>query len=391
MYTKKRVKRPKNLINLDLCAISIKGNFEMNDKKGIIKFGEYKQTQIKLTGRGQGVYKNHGELYHKGELIGIMQCSPNELIPKNYAMLKINNRLLYTRFWTDKVKEVLKDLSAKINHVNQIDIALDQVDNDSFKFIRLLSQNKLKLKGNSSYDVRYKQNGVKTNIQYARFGARSSNKFMRCYYKRQELAKSNKQYIQEYWDNNKLDYKDKEVARFEIVLKRRELSQYHDVFEKYKDIDENNLELLEDTEYLKTLYLTGTKNFFEFCKMKAYIKAGKKFDRCKSFNVIEKITDKVYLLQKIRSKATTLIWSAKITCKQLYFIYLRTGSKNYWYQIREILANYNLKKWLDDAIDRWDREFELKVKKGFKDFQKIYICNEFASQLQIVKSDAYEI
>jgi len=368
-----------------ICADGLKISLRGHIPTQKLKFRTIK-TNLTLNYRKYGTpnFESSIKIFYHGEEIGTMDAHPkSSILPPDLVILSIQNRMFYQEGWTKKLKKVLKLLQLDFAHINQIDIATDTPDQDgkSFDFIYKLVSGSLRQIGNTNFKPTFSGHNEdgKARIRNLDFGSRSSNKFMRCYYKKQELQISNKWYIKEFWKRNGFELQEnQEVARFEMVIKRAEFKRYKDVFEKYGELTLSNIHLLESTEYLATLFNTAQKKFFEFVSRYEYNKHQGDASRCKKKRPVDLRKITTYLLEKITSKATTMIWSAKITAKTLYMLYCQTGEDLIWRQINDILQNYGLARWFENGVDRFYKEYEVKYKSvGFEYLKSYTITPEF--------------
>lgn len=350
---------PPQTICTDGAKFSLKGNIP-RQIRGFRKItGE---INLKYRGYGHQTFENVAEVFYNGEKMGAMEIHPRSLMSPDTVLFNVDNRLQYSEGWTKKIQTVWKDLNLSFNHIGKLDIAVDQPDNNQFAFVQKLINGQVLSVGKTVYSVEYegRNEDMSAKARYFRFGSRASDKFMRCYYKRQELAVSNKWYIQEFWERNNFDLEEgREVARFEVSLKRKELKKYQDVFEKYGELNAANLSLLEDPEYLAALYNTSTKGFFEFVSKRSFMRTGN-ITRCARLLILDLSKISSYLLHKITSKATTAIWAAKVSAKMLFHICCKTNESRYMAEIEEILKNFNLTRWFEANRERLYKEFTLK-------------------------------
>lgn len=344
---------PPQLITTDWAQFSLKGILP-DQKKGWRKISP--DLNLKYRGYGHHNFSNEVSVVYKGEELGRMDVHPTSLMSPDTVIWYTNNRIQYSAGWTDKLKAAWKELNLAFSHVGRLDIAVDAPDTGQFKFIDKLVRGQIRLVGNVSFNVRYDNNSTP---QYFRFGSRSSDKFMRSYYKRQEIEVSNKKYLESIWEKNGFDLEeDQEVCRFEICLKRKELKKYKDIYEQYGDLTASNLELLEDPQYLAALFNTGKKGFFEFVSRRSFARTGN-VTRCKRIKILDLSRITTYLLEKIKSKATNAVGSAKIACKLLFILCCKTCEERYLAEVEEIVHNFNLQRWFAKMRERWYNEFEV--------------------------------
>lgn len=367
------------LICTDGAKFSLRGMIP-RQKRGFRKIS--KDLTIKYRGYGHQTFEDVCEVIYKNNIIGTMEIHPRSLMSPDTVLFSVANRIQYQKGWTELIKEAWSDLELTFTHICRLDIAVDQPYIKQFSFIKDLINGKLIHTGNATFTVEYeKGKDGKPDARYFRFGSRSSDKFLRAYYKRQELAVSNKNYIFEYWERNgwKLG-EGQEVARFEIVLKRKELKRYNDIFEKYGELNANSLHLLEDPEYLASLYNTGNKGFFEFVSNRSLARTGN-VTRCKRKVILDLSNISTYLLEKIISKVTSDIYKAKVVCKQMFHFACKTLEPRYMMLVDEVLFNFNLRRWFEANREKFYKEYEYKYKSANFQYLKNYTSNpEFVQE-----------
>jgi len=383
-----RKKTQRNTVSpLTICTDGAKFSltgFIPKQKRGFRKLS--KNVSLKYRGYGHQTFENVCEVMYQGTTIGTMEVHPRSLMSPDTVIFSVANRIQYQQGWTGLVKEAWKEMKLNFKHTCRLDIATDQPHTDQFGFIKDLINGKLIHTGNSTFSVEYEKgdNGV-PNARYFRFGSRSSDKFIRAYYKRQELAVSNKQYISEFWKRNNFELaEDQEVARFEIVIKRKELKKYKDVFEKYGELKASNLQLLEDPEYLTALFNTANKGFFEFVSHRSLARTGN-ITRCARKLIVDLSHISVYLLQKVSNKVTSDIYKAKMVAKQLFHFCCKTNESRYMTIIDEVLYNFNLRRWFEANREKFYKEFEYKYKSPNFEFLKNYTSDPKFTQGKLWK------
>ena len=159
------------------------------------------KLQLKYRHYGNPRFNTVAEIHLNGEHLGEIEAHPRATTtPPDTVMLSVANQVQYTQGWTDKIKEACKVLQLDFQHLNRIDIAVDQKHNKQFNFVRRLQNGSIRPLRQTSFKTFYKgyDNKGRAKLQHLIFGSRKSGKFMRAYYKRQELAASNKMYIEDY-------------------------------------------------------------------------------------------------------------------------------------------------------------------------------------------------
>lgn len=377
-----KVATPHQTISTDGAKFSLKGIIP-RQKKGYRKINS--KINIHYRGYGHQQFETVAEVFLENEKIGVMDLHPRALLNPDTVLFSVDNRIQYSEGWTDKVKEVWKGLNLSFSHTCRLDIATDSPYSNQFDFIQEIITGKLKQVGSTRFSPLYdgQNSDGSAKLIYFTFGSRSSDKFIRAYYKRQELAKSNKQYIMEFWNRNGFELGDnQEVARFEIVLKRKELKKYEDTLGDYGDLNAKNLHLLENTEYLATLFNTAKKGFFEFVSNRSFLRTGN-ISRCVRKMVLDLSDISCNLLNKITSKATNHIFTAKMTAKMLYLFHCKTDEKHYMLQVEEILHNFNLTRWFYANVDKYYKEYLFKMKSGTFEYLRNYTSDPKLTQMNM--------
>lgn len=379
------------LIVTDGCKFSLRGLIP-NQRKGFRKISN--DLNLRYRGYGHQTFENVVEVIYQGNIIGSMEVFPRSLMSPDTVLFSVANRIQYQEGWTKLVQSAWKELNLSFKHTCRIDIATDQPDNDQFGFIKELITGKWRKVGAASFTVEYGgdyNNAGEPNARYFRFGQRSGDKFLRAYYKRQELAHSNKWYIQEWWKKNGIDVdNEQEVARFEMSIKRRELKKYTDVFKQYGDLNAESLHLLERPDYLAALFNTAKSGFFEFVSNRSYMRTGN-ITRCARKIVLDLSGISCYLLKKVTSKVTNDIYRAKIAAKMLFHICCKTNEPRYMAEIDEILFNFNLRRWFEANRVKFYKEFEYRYNSPNFEFLKKYTSNPEFVQAKIWKRHEFTL
>lgn len=389
-YKKHLISKKHQTICVDALKINLKGHIPLQSAK-FRHLGGGLNLHYQEFGGNKNFHSNI-KVYFKGREVGRIDAHPkSNIIAPDTVLFEVKNNMFYRAGWTNQLKTVFDIMQLQFSHVNQIDIAVDVLDNDNtaFNFIHKLTRGTFRNLGRTVWTPTFEGHTPdgKPKIRNLNFGSRASDKFMRCYYKKQEIKVSNKFYIEEFWHKNGFKLENGgEVARFELVIKRKELQIYKDVANKYGELEYNTLENLENIEYLATLFNTGQNKYFEFVTSKDYNYHKGDASRCKKRTVVDLRNITSYLLVKIRSKATTMIWSAKVTAKTLYMLYCHTQEELIWRQIDDILQNYHLMGWFENSVERFYKEFEIKYKS--KDFEYL---NSYTTTPTFTQSKIYNI
>ena len=286
-----------------------------------------------------------------------------EMIPRNdkimqpeTMVMRICNPWLYREGYINTFKTLLVALKLKFNHVVKVDIAVDSTKGELFKFVPAFQKGKIKLLGKANFHLMYKGGG--NTVEYFRLGSSKSDKFIRGYYKREEIKKTGKQYIIDFWDVNGLDAT-KKVERLEISFKKKEL-------DKYVDITLDQLELLEDATTLATLFRSGLQKFFQFIRVSEWKRKGN-VSRCKR---VFEVTLKNYgaqLLSKLIRTCNTELQRLKQASKTLFWCYMHTSHQAFLVMSKKMAESAEHAIWFRDKYPMWEKEFYMrKANKRFK-------------------------
>ena len=163
--------------------------------------------------------------------------------------LKIDNKLLYSVECGEHIRYITNVLGFTYSHIKRIDIAIDTNNTDVLSFMnKYINSSKIKVKGKQKFiDTRTLGKASKTVY----YGSPKSGKQIRIYNKTDEVIRSGKDYILDFYTLNGLNYEKAEVQRIELTLRT-----------KYtKNID---IHRLSDANYLASICRTNFKNYFEF-------------------------------------------------------------------------------------------------------------------------------
>lgn len=370
----------KKTIALDWLQLSFRGGIQWKGEDSVYRISS--ELILRDLKHGSKHFVRMAEVILNGELIGNVQFNPRntEILDLDSVIFKADNRILYLEKYMNKIMDFVELTNLRFKHISQIDIALDaeQEGKGMFEFVDKLRRNTIRNLGQADYTVQVDSHN---KLKYFRMGSSSSNKLVRCYYKKVELIKSQKNYIREFWEFNDMDTQ-KEVERVEISMRKKELYKYH----KFESIDD--LLYLENVEFLASLFESGCKKFFEFVKTKEYEKNKKDTTRCKKLSFFNLKGLGGSLLYKITSKVTTEIYRLKMFAKTAYIIAKQTKSKLYAAASYEAAKNLNLLEWYEDSQEKWNYEFNLFKKSGRYQFLTDY-SESATGQLHFVKHDAY--
>ena len=219
---------------------------------------------------------------------------------KNQISIKIHNSQLYTNNWSSRIIFLLNSLDFISPTLTKIDIAIDGSDilmkMDLFR--RYMRTKTIQI-GNENLNI----NGVnfnKAELTWESYiiGSKKYQKTAELYNKTNEIKISGKQYIVEFWKENRLDISD-DIGRFELKLGSRHLSKY----------SINSFTDLCDARYLGKMFFEEINNWLRFYQVSlANIKAHRKdiaIKKGKELKFIhwDKIPQLTHTLEKVVSKS----------------------------------------------------------------------------------------
>jgi hypothetical protein len=199
-------------------------------------------------------------------------------------------------------------------------------------------------------------------------GSRSSSKWITCYNKSDELKRSNKSYVSDFWMRSGLNLQD--VERFELKLRNDALKEVNFDWRK-----------MDDFEYLASIFRTfvdgGYVNLVDTLSGEMFrknkkgmlqfieVNEDKNISRKKKINFINWKYIGANPLERYSTEKSNEVWAMKITCKRLCLLAYSLKDKyperseNFLMEAHEIAKNINCLQWLTDKYDAWLREFSL--------------------------------
>lgn len=170
-------------------------------------------------------------------------------VPAEVVHLKIDNKLLYSDGCGKHIRYITNVLGFTYSHIKRIDIAIDSNDRDVISFMKkYMNSTKIRVKGKLK---RINTITLGKASQTVYFGSSTSGKQIRIYNKIDEVLRSGKDYIFDFYTLNGLNHETAEVQRIELTLRTK--------FTKNIDIHR-----LSDANYLASICRTNFKNYFEF-------------------------------------------------------------------------------------------------------------------------------
>jgi len=336
----------KHTIAVDWLEINLKAKApEIFDIESCHVTSSQKTAFIRI-GNGNKFYKNHMEIIHEDKKLGTMFCnsrSPRLMEPDN-IQLKVENNKLYELGWLDSLKSVMAESELNYKSCTRLDIALD--GGNYFEVFEQWNRGEVNKVGRAKMLAYFTG---KRKVEGFRIGKGKSKKHLICYNKTDEMKRTNKWYIGDFWKRAGL-------MEYEKV-ERVEMSMRNEENKKIFGMDFNSL---DNFEHLASLMQTHCKKFFEFVSTGTQ----KNITRAKRIEPIDWNSIGGQLLEKNSTRDTSEIWAGKVSCKKLYEIYYIT-KKNYYYDIAfEIAINIEGIEWFNNSIPLWTKNLEIKLGKN---------------------------
>lgn len=357
-------------------------HFDKNDKNHYRKIGE--ELYLKQSHRASQNFDQTAELIYFGEPIAFLEYAPNKkTMNSEQVSITMKNNLLYQKGYADTLREVTRELKLSFKYIQKIDIAIDNKINhvnlnNSFigKLAKAITGGELKSIGQARFSPFYDSNG---DLEGFHYGSRKSDKFIRGYYKHKEINESEKQYIAEFWKNSGMDT-EKGAYRLEMSIKKNELK-------KYINVESDNLDWLQDTQILASIFKSTATNFFEFINH-SELKRKKRTNRCKRVFEISYYNLGARLLEKASSVISDQKTRLKMAAKTLFMIGAKTGNTIYEAFAEEISRNIRLDRWFNLNQDNWRAELTGWINNDHVNYMTKYESLS-VGQLEVVRSDAY--
>lgn len=352
-----------SLINLDWLSISIKtkGVIEPIEAGNYVEFGH--NVKLLATHRRTSNFKQIFDVLIDGMLVAELQAIPNKsMLQPNHCILKFNNELLYMSSLLDVYNTLKNQIQFFFHKFNQIDIALDTpASAANTNFMYLYAAGKINFLGKQEVTVQF---GNSQNIKYFRIGSRKSSKFIRCYYKRQELEVSNKKYIADYWKQNGIN-EEEEVFRTELSLKGSLMNKLEEINQETGEIKlalmcESTLEKIQDSQYLLDLFKAEAEKLTTYYKTHHRIKFDKieRTNRIKHYNFLQiNLKQSIYLFERLKDNCSKVVHKIKMTAKFMHQLFLETGENLYKHLSDEIVNFEDMAVWKSNRVGRWEQEF----------------------------------
>lgn len=300
--------------------------------------------EIYLTYAGNGT-RNFEKLY-KVHLYGIeygtleFDTRSPQLFDFNSGNIKLHNQILYTSTWLDDFKFIISEMGAKVKSLTRLDIAVDGTNETISIINQWLRGRTIGRKGKASITPRILNS---KKIESVIVGSAKSDKQVSIYEKLQEIQKSNKTYITEYWKNSGMDVRG-EVWRTELRMSGKVANGYDWI-------------RLDDPEYLASIVRTEFKNYLEFYYQGKDSNKHRTYKK-KSMEIINFDSIGGKLLDKRENKPPSDVYRAKQTVKNL----LREEYLNANKTVDDILREYSLHEWVESKSPYWYEDWQKEKK-----------------------------
>lgn len=372
-----------SIITLDLLTISVitskKLHIEVENE--VKKINNH--LELQATNRKTQMFRDVWDVIYQGMNVGTLETNPScGSLDQNWCRFRYSNEILYTESISKIYNKLKSALNWKFQRFSQLDIATDTPSNGKdFQIFDKFCRKDISILGNFKKSAEW---GKNDEMHYFRLGSKKSDKFIRCYYKRQEIEQSGKQYISEYFEKNNFDKK-KEVFRVELSISTGLMSKIfmpeygtnmidHETGEispnhSFPFLEEHTIYRLEDHDFLASIFNSEVSDKLKFIRTNELRKKGRT-NRCKRFKMFNfDFANKVYKLKRIKNEVTKYIYRTKVTSKMMYQCFLETKNKNYKRIAEELLNNAGLYGFIDKLEHLWIDEYEKKKKnKMYKTF-----------------------
>lgn len=206
-------------------------------------------------------FRNLHRVYSNGvEVCEIFSNPNNSTHAYNEVSVKVSNPLLYTDNYPQTITYILESFGLTFSRMSRLDIALD--GSDIMKVIDLLNKY-VKSHTIQSSNGKVEVLPTKFNKKELRWiswsiGKRQSGISATVYDKSDEIIKSGKDYIADYWKTNEIDTDN--VGRFEVHLNYSRLKKY--------GLDLSSLEQLKDAEFIGGLFTKEIRPWQRFFRVR---------------------------------------------------------------------------------------------------------------------------
>lgn len=318
------------------------------------------ETSVKLsdsvylmkTGERTKHYNHVWEVFFEGERIGTILTHPQQkFISEDYAQFKLDNFLLYSVDWLETYFNLMASANWIHKGLTRLDISIDgsSIKNALKLIYKHDNGNTVGRKGKAMFNF---TKGSKKNIEHFHVGSASSDKVATIYKKSDEIKKSEKNYIKDFWFKNGLeDIED--VYRFELRLRSKVTKNY-------------DINSLNDFNYLASIVRTEVKNWFEFYYVGKDTNKHRTYKNNKEMNWIDWESIQGELLPKHKAVATDSVYKAKRLIKDMFYFHYVENKPLQTAYIDRLISEFSLHHWYSSKQDYWKAEFDkMKRLNGF--------------------------
>lgn len=333
----------KHVINLDWFECMLQG--QLSDDLSFPKSVKVKGANIRLHRRSYGTqhFQHVYDVIIAGREFGLMLAAPrkgNKLDP-NFLQFQAKNNVLYEIGFVSEFSAMIEAMSLNWRNPIRIDIALDGAQ--PMQVMQQVITGQLERVGSQTMAVFFDKSQKITGFD---IGKQKSDKWCTCYYKKAEIAKSNKRYIEDFWERTGLEDRE-DPQRIELKLRKNALRQ----IEGFDYLE------LESFEYLASIMRTQLQKLWEFTDPGE----NPNISRRTRHDYIDWDSVGAQLLPKFTAFPTDEVYRMKMTSKTLYFMWLATDLKVYRQLSQEVAAAIDYIGWWQDTSPKWAKDFASKM------------------------------
>lgn len=343
---------------LDWFACNLNGKLEWDREKNYLQQGSF--TLIFDT-YGNKHFRDKARVIHDGIEFGEINLNPRNDVIMNpeTIMFKANNQVLYEKNFLDYFEDFFKTFSFTFCHLSQIDISADGVG--FMEPLIMADQGQIEWSGKGDFQPFKKNRAIGLEYEGFWLGSKRGDKFGRAYFKRRELMRSGKTYIEHFWKQNELFEKagTTDIERLEFKLKNKELKKWI-----HRGNWKHTKEKLGDSNFLAKLFMSVSKTLYTFREKRKQEKVNVTRDLRKIYSLDFSLFGVVEFLDKIINIGAKRMRALKTTCKTMFELGLKTEMKFYKKQAIEIAQNINHMNWFEKKRKKWESEFRMHEKKN---------------------------
>jgi hypothetical protein len=327
-------------------------------------------------------FKSCYELYHQGEKCAYLLANPRNLkfFETNIVKVDFVNHTLYSGVWK-VLFDLLNKSGLKYKSCSRVDIAIDGVSYlhrlMNFYAKQDVGKEKILLKNSSEKRSLFscKVLNPRTRLfENFNIGSSGGNKMVTIYNKSLEIAKSGKDYIQEYWLKNGVISSKKDIEKQGLLIKEYEskkgvfiadLKGYENVYrfeirlksEAIKEIQGFSVDLLTSAKGLASIVRLQTQRYFEAVK-----NDNNRISRCTPIELLPLNRFGGEKLEKINRVENDGLYKAKLTVHGIIQDFYK-GKIDAFRQNEAIelivdrCVEYRLTDYLTRKLEEWDKKY----------------------------------